>query len=185
MCRRRRGAGYRRVGGPRRRWHRQTRRRRCCGSREFGRLRGGCRWFNTLLPCERWTDRFRANGARRRRCGRSRSHRRFGRFVDHRCGSIAVGRNWLCLGSKRYRFGPRRSLDGNVRFDTCWGRWRLSGIVAEVLPDLVNNIVIQRAGMRKLLAEPQLWEHIQDFFGLHFELPRQLINSNLLHKRDC
>jgi hypothetical protein len=61
------------------------------------------------------------------------------------------------------------------------GRRHLS-LEAEMLSELVDDIVVQRAGMRELLGNAEFREHVEYFFRLHLELPRQLINSNLLHK---
>jgi len=62
---------------------------------------------------------------------------------------------------------------------------RLPDFEAEVLPYLVDEIIVQRAGMGELLENSHLRERFDNFFRFHFELPRQLIDSNLLHKRDC
>lgn len=54
-------------------------------------------------------------------------------------------------------------------------------IEAKMLPDLVNEIVVQRAGVGELLENTHIRECFQYLLRLHLELPGQLIDSNLLH----
>ena len=44
-------------------------------------------------------------------------------------------------------------------------------------------VFVDRAGMGLLFGDPQFGEPVKDFVRLDFQLPRQLINANLLHKK--
>jgi hypothetical protein len=49
-------------------------------------------------------------------------------------------------------------------------------------PQLDRDVLIDRAGVRLLLADAQFGEPVQDLVSFHFQLPGQLVNPNLLHR---
>ena len=52
-------------------------------------------------------------------------------------------------------------------------------------PQLETDLFIERAGMRLLLVHAQLGEQLEYDAGFNFKLPRQLIDPNFTHRRDC
>lgn len=54
--------------------------------------------------------------------------------------------------------------------------------MAVVPPQLDRYIFVNRAGVGFLLDNTQFREQLQNFVGLDFQLPSQLVNSNLSHK---
>jgi hypothetical protein len=58
-------------------------------------------------------------------------------------------------------------------------RFRADG--AEVLTNLVRNLVLERAGVRPLIGDPQFGKAVQNRFAFDLELTRQIINPNLAH----
>jgi hypothetical protein len=48
-----------------------------------------------------------------------------------------------------------------------------------------RHVFVDRAGMRFLLLHAQLREHVENNARFHFQFPRQLIDSNFFHRRDC
>jgi hypothetical protein len=68
-------------------------------------------------------------------------------------------------------------------------RRRLSGLVGfryfeSIEPaQLYRHVFVDGAGVRLLLDHAQFGEPVQYFMGLHFQLPRQLVNSNLSHRQ--
>jgi len=54
-------------------------------------------------------------------------------------------------------------------------------IAAEIAPQLLGVIVVDRAGMGQRLGNTELVQFIDDLTRLNFELPRQLIDSDLTH----
>jgi hypothetical protein len=53
------------------------------------------------------------------------------------------------------------------------------------IAQLERHILIHRAGMRFLLLHAQFRQHFDDHAGFNFKLPRQLVDSDFLHRRDC
>jgi len=49
-------------------------------------------------------------------------------------------------------------------------------------PQLDRYVFVDRAGMRFLFRDAQFGEPIQNLVGLNFQLPRQLVDANLLHR---
>jgi hypothetical protein len=47
---------------------------------------------------------------------------------------------------------------------------------------LDGYVFIDRAGVRLLFGDAQLREPVEDFMSFHFQLPRQLVDTNLLHR---
>jgi hypothetical protein len=54
-------------------------------------------------------------------------------------------------------------------------------IAAEIAPQLLGHVVFDRAGMGQRLGNTEIVQFIDDLTRLDFELPRQLIDSNLTH----
>jgi hypothetical protein len=55
----------------------------------------------------------------------------------------------------------------------------LSGHVAEVGPDFRRQLVLDRARVRSLVGDADLHKVVKDRLAFDFELPSQIINSNL------
>ena len=47
------------------------------------------------------------------------------------------------------------------------------------------NVLVNRAGVRLFLLHAQAGQHVEDDARFHFKLPRQLIDPDFLHRRDC
>ncbi len=58
-------------------------------------------------------------------------------------------------------------------------------IAGETLPQYDCNVFIDRAGVRLFLMHAQFGQQVDDDPRLNFELPRQLIDSDFLHRRNC
>lgn len=56
------------------------------------------------------------------------------------------------------------------------------GSSGQPLPELQRNIVVKRAGMRLLIVDAQLWQHVDNDIRLDFQFACQLVNSNLAHR---
>jgi hypothetical protein len=54
--------------------------------------------------------------------------------------------------------------------------------VPVVAAELVDYVVVQRAGVRLFIRDAQFGELLQYFVSLNFQLPRQLVNSDLSHR---
>jgi len=52
---------------------------------------------------------------------------------------------------------------------------------AEVRANFVGFMVFQRTGMRLLLSDANFRQHIENGFAFYFQLPGQIVNSNLTH----
>jgi len=52
---------------------------------------------------------------------------------------------------------------------------------AEMSPDLIRLVVLQRTGMCLLLGDPQFRKYVGDRLALDFQLSRQIVDSNLTH----
>jgi hypothetical protein len=61
-------------------------------------------------------------------------------------------------------------------------RWRFGILVPVVAAQLVHYVVVQRAGVRFFIRDAQFGELLQYFVSLNFQLPRQLVNSDLSHR---
>jgi hypothetical protein len=62
------------------------------------------------------------------------------------------------------------------------GGWRFGILVPVVAAELVHYVVVQRAGVRLFIRDAQFGELFQYFVSLNFQLPRQLVNSDLSHR---
>jgi len=138
--------------------------------------------------------------------GRSNGHRGSGRsfrlcrrrFFAGRFLAPGGGRG---VGSRGYRggFGVHNRLrfglsvrDGG-RFSVGGGAvlrgsfqlgagWRLGVLMPVVPAQLVHHVVVQRAGVRLFIRDAQFGELVEYFVSLNFQLPRQLVNSDLSHR---
>jgi hypothetical protein len=54
-------------------------------------------------------------------------------------------------------------------------------VAAEIAPQLFGVVVVDRAGMGQRFGDAELVQFIDDLTRLNFELPRQLIDSDLTH----
>jgi hypothetical protein len=85
-------------------------------------------------------------------------------------------------------------FDGLFRFHALWFRlrrldlrfrdrdWRIGNIVSVVPAKLDDGFFVDGAGVRLLFGDAKLGEQVQYFVGLDFQLPRQLVNSDLSHR---
>jgi hypothetical protein len=53
--------------------------------------------------------------------------------------------------------------------------------LAKVGPYLVRFVVFERTGMRLLLGDTDFGQHIENCFAFYFQLPGQIVDSNLAH----
>jgi hypothetical protein len=51
-------------------------------------------------------------------------------------------------------------------------------------PEFERDVLIDRTGMRFLLLHAQFGQHFDDYAGFHFKLPRQLVDSDFLHRKN-
>jgi len=56
---------------------------------------------------------------------------------------------------------------------------------AEVNPNFFRFVLFERAGMGFLLSDTDFGQHIENRFALDFQLPSQIVNSNLTHPPLC
>jgi hypothetical protein len=61
------------------------------------------------------------------------------------------------------------------------GRQNNRSIATKIPPQFLGVVVVNRAGMGQRLGDPELMQFIDDLTRLHFELSRQLIDSDLTH----
>jgi hypothetical protein len=104
-----------------------------------------------------------------------------GRLYGNGCWRLARRRyrrwllEWGCLNGRCRLFGRR----GFVRFRL---RVSLRDIMTKEPPQSDGGIFIDGAGVGLLLGYAQLRELVKDLVRLNFQLPSQLINTNLVHK---
>jgi len=61
------------------------------------------------------------------------------------------------------------------------GRGRRFATGAKMSPDFFGLVLLQRAGMRLLLGDPQLRKDVGDRLAFDFQLSGQIVDSNLTH----
>lgn len=172
------GHGRRRAAG------RNHRRRGHCGRRRgrgsWGRGRSG------LNAGRRTACQWRTNGMRQAACRTIRRGLSGSRFGGLLYGGSGGGR--LARQANRRSFRSRRRLHcrgwrhgrrGGARF-----RFRvlLGNLMAEEPPQFDGDVFVDRAGMGLLLGYAQLGELVQNLVRFDFQLPSQLINTNLVHR---
>ena len=134
-----------------------------------------CRWL--WFASHRRRNRFGRGGTRSRGARPGSGGRRRRWCFRFRCrwlrfrGRFAF---WLRLNSLRSRWFFLR-----LRFFRRSQNNRL--VAAEIAPQFLGVVVVNRAGMGQRLGNPELMQFIDDLTRLHFELPRQLIDSDLTH----
>jgi hypothetical protein len=79
------------------------------------------------------------------------------------------------------RFGVNGRPVWRCGFELATG-WRFRILVPVVAAQLVHYIVVQRAGVRLFIRDAQLGKLLQYFVSLNFQLPRQLVDSDLSHR---
>jgi hypothetical protein len=52
-------------------------------------------------------------------------------------------------------------------------------------PEFECDVFVDRAGVRLFLLHAQVRQHVENDARFHFKLPRQLIDPDFLHRRDC
>jgi len=105
-----------------------------------------------------------------RRRGRGRG--RFGLHDGLRLGlSVRDGR--------RFGVGWSAVLSGGFGFAAGRGFRILMPVIAA---QLQHHVVFQRAGVRLFIRDAEFGEFFQYFVSLDFQLPRQLVNSDLSHR---
>jgi hypothetical protein len=65
------------------------------------------------------------------------------------------------------------------------GRARRVTRPAEVSPHLVGFVILERTRMGLLLGDAHLSQHIENSFAFNFQLPGQIVDSNLAHPPFC
>jgi hypothetical protein len=68
-----------------------------------------------------------------------------------------------------------------LRFSLSWRNNGDRRVAAVIAPQPVSHIIVDRTGMGQRLGIAELVKFIDDLSRLNFELPRQLIDSNLTH----
>ena len=176
--RRRRSLG---CGRPRRRgrWHRSAR-----SFMPRGAVRNH-RWMDG--PCRQR----RPDGRRAGSGTASLPRRALPRPAEPRRGAVSSVQRRSCMGRAGLAAGvsatgvgasslgllPSRRLSGSaIRLQV--------GHIEPVQPaQLDGDVFVDGAGMRLLFRHAQFGEPIQNFVSLDFQLPRQLVDSNLLHRK--
>ena len=87
------------------------------------------------------------------------------RFIDMRQVNLCL--DFVCVACGERAFGGRRS--------SCLG-------CTEVGAHLFRLVFLQRAGMGFLLGDSYFGQYIENGLALDFELPGQIIDSNLTHQ---
>jgi hypothetical protein len=83
------------------------------------------------------------------------------------------------------RNGSRLGRGWSVVFRSFVGfaaRWEFALIVAVIATQSADHVVFQRAGVRLLISDAEFGELLQYFVSFDFQLPRQLVNSDLSHR---
>lgn len=176
-----------------------------------GRLRS-CRsrhwWARRCVRSDRRMNRTASSGDGRpnghRRSGRPFDHRGW-RFLAGFGFSLGLDlklnlgfRDRLSLQSRGcFRLRRRMGLGLSVRDRSRLGRgrsavlrsfvgfaarWEFALIVAVIAAQSTDYVVFQRAGVRLLISDAEFGELLQYFVSFDFQLPRQLVNSDLSHR---
>ena len=81
-------------------------------------------------------------------------------------GKVNFGLDAICFGATlARRFRRSRTLSGG----------------AEARANFIGFVVFQRTGMRFFLSDAYFRQHIENGFAFYFQLPGQIVNSNLTH----
>ncbi len=176
-------------------------RRLYCRRRWWSRGWGG--WTHNRTSHGLWRDKSRCGGRWGRRCrrlgwwrcgcrrGRSGDRLGFNRRRNRarwrrrrRSGLLLLGNQFQHIA----RFGDVRQVDLGfdfVSFATVFRRARGRGLRlgggAEVGPHLLCFMFFHGTGVRLLLGDADFHQHIENRFAFDFQLPGQIVNSNLTH----
>jgi hypothetical protein len=111
------------------------------------------------------------------------------RFRAHRCRSLRsfglLSRNARPFGGLRlFRFRDRRYplVCGRRTAVSTAARRRFRCIEAIKPLQLKRHVLVDGAGVGHLFGDAQFRQPFQDLPGLHFQLPGQLVNANLVHR---
>ena len=149
-------------------------------------------WCPAYGRVDRPAGQWRPDG----RCGSGHRARFFGwGWNGRRMGgrNFSSGGRFLLLVSLRRRGGMFRLYGGRlvslgvVRLvlALALGAGLKIGYIESVQPAQPDgDVFVDRTGMRFLLGDAQLGQTVENFVSLHFQLPRQLIDSNLLHREN-
>jgi hypothetical protein len=85
--------------------------------------------------------------------------------------------------SVRNRHGLKRGWRAVLRgvFGFAAG-WEFPLIVAVIAAQFADYVVFQRTGVRLFIGDAEFGELLQYFVSFDFQLPRQLVNSDLSHR---
>ena len=191
----RRNHGSRRHGGLRGRGRGRGGGRsgfRCRGrhGRRSGRLRRRCADVPSdgrmnRAACQGRTDRQRRGAVRFRRLGSLGLVGRLG--SGRRRDGSSLGPGFGCRRMVRFRLFPAAFRSVLFVRD---GAFRAAGLIAFHLrrieavepPQLDRHVFVNGTGVRFLFCDAQFGQTIQNLVGLHFQLARQLVDANLLHR---
>jgi hypothetical protein len=83
------------------------------------------------------------------------------------------------------RLGRRPAIQfgGLRRRRTLHRLFRLWGFLAVMPSQLQRYVFVDGAGVRLLFGDAQFGEQLKNFVSLDFQLPRQLVDANLLHRK--
>ena len=200
---RRRGTGHRMRGQSYRRWrHRRRRSRR--GQRlprtrkDLARTRRGHGASRNGASAHRWMQRSSASRGQWRSQGRRFAAKRFfnctnGGLLRGRCsGRLHFGNGGSCNWRVMLNRGglmPRGLLIlldglrlGNGDRGVGFAPHGSASATLHPLPDYFRHRLINRAGVRFLLGDTELGQHVDNGMRGDFQLPCELIDSNFTHK---
>ncbi len=163
-------------------------RRRCEGRGIFGCMRRGRSIRRRRQARRRRRRRERRGGGR---AGRGRNRRPFAAHIHGglvyrfaRSSLRPEGRGIAFTRDRIFTRSPLRAefpLFGRTRplpLQTFRGGHAIAGVVP---PDFFRYVVVDRAGVRFLLADSQFGQNFEDLVRGNLELPRQLVNADFLH----
>ena len=103
-----------------------------------------------------------------------------GRFLAARLVPLGLPGNLFRLGGILFDFRNGGGSGGAATFG-CGSRRRRS-FAAIVAAKLDRRVFVDGAGVRLFFRHAEFREQVQYFVGLDFQLPRQLVNSDLSHR---
>jgi hypothetical protein len=206
---------WRHSGGRSRSSSRRSRTGRCnCNRRRGGNRRRGLNWSRrsrrSWSRSKGSNNPWRGHRNRRRCHHRNRwlhrrLHRRRGLRFLHRRRSRTRRRRSRCRGCSglllladngfQHIAGFRDMREINFGFDLLGrGRrgarrltWTLPIVrrTTEMPANFLRLVLFERAGMGLFLRDPHFRQHVKNGFAFYFELPGQVVNSNLTHQPLC
>ena len=91
------------------------------------------------------------------------------------CAALRFGR-----GLFRLRYGN----GSGIIIPIVSARRQVWNILAIVAAELDGHVFVDGAGVRLLFSDAKSGQEVQYFMGLDFQLPRQLVNSDLSHRQN-